>query len=276
LRPDDAGGRSRFQHPDALGAGLIGLVETAGRLHDQERAAEPGAADVFLDLADVAAHLGPDIGVGHHGRAALELAIFLAQLMRGRHEQGGMARLQNHLGARLVIGPGVAIEEQDGAGLDAEPAQLLAQPGNLALVERPVDLAVGQHPLLDFEPQCPLDQRHVLLKEQVVGVRPVDAADLVDVAKSFGDHERGAGAGSLQHRVDRDRRAVQEQARRREVAARLGDACVDAVDQPVRRRQRLAEDKLAGPVIEDRDVRKRPPDIGRKPHARAGRGATRC
>jgi hypothetical protein len=34
LRADNAGGGSGFQHPDALGAGLVGFVEAAGRLHD--------------------------------------------------------------------------------------------------------------------------------------------------------------------------------------------------------------------------------------------------
>ena len=82
-------------------------------------------------------------------------------------------------------------------------------------VERRLDLAVGQHALLDLEAQRALDQRLVLLEEQIVGVRPVDAADLVDVAKAFGDEQRGLGAGALEDGVDGDGRAVQEQARAR-------------------------------------------------------------
>src|SRR5438477_369442 len=77
LRADDSSRRPRLQHPDAVVAGLIGLVEAAGRLHDQERAVESGAADVIVDLADIAANLGADIGIGGDRRAALELAIFL-------------------------------------------------------------------------------------------------------------------------------------------------------------------------------------------------------
>ena len=65
--------------------------------------------------------------------------------------------------------------------------QLPAQRRDLGVVERLVDLAVGQHALVHFEAQRPLDQRHVLLEEQIIGVRPIDAADLVDVAKAFGD-----------------------------------------------------------------------------------------
>ena len=86
LGADDAGGGTRFQHAHAVVLGLLGLVESAGRLHDQERAAKTVTADVIVDLADITANDRPDIGVGDHGRAALELAILLGQFMRGRDE----------------------------------------------------------------------------------------------------------------------------------------------------------------------------------------------
>ena len=47
LRADHAGGRPGLQHADALVLRLRRLVEPAGRLHDQERAVEPFAADVL-------------------------------------------------------------------------------------------------------------------------------------------------------------------------------------------------------------------------------------
>ena len=87
----------------------------------------------------------------------------------------------------------------------------------------------------------------MLLEEQIVGVRPVDAADLVDVAEALGDEQRGLGAGALQDRVDGDGRAVQEQADGGIVGPGLGDAGIDALDQMLRRRQRLAETQL--PVV---------------------------
>src|SRR5689334_24024587 len=132
-----------------------------------------------------------------------------------------MTLLQDRLGTRLVLGAGIAVEKQNGAGLDAELLQTLTERHDLVLVERPLDLAVREHALLHLEAQRPLDQRHMLAEEQVVGVGPVDAADLVDVAKALGDEERGPGAGALQDRVDRHRRAVQEQPCRAEVAAGL-------------------------------------------------------
>ncbi len=235
LRADDAGGGPGFQHPHALALRLLDVVEAAGRLHDQERAVETRAADVLVDLADIAAHLRADIGVGDDRRAALELAIFLRELVRGGHEHLGVVRLQDRLGARLVIGAGVAIEEQDRAGLDPELFERFAQSRDLAFVERCLDLAVGEHAFLDLEAQRALDQRHVLAEEQIVGVRPVDPADLVDVAEPLGDQQRGFSAGALQDRVDGDGRAMQEQPGRAVIAARLLDTRIDAVDQPLRR-----------------------------------------
>ncbi len=236
LGADDAGGRPRLQHAHALTLRLLGLVEPAGRLHDQERAGETGGPHVRVDLADVTANFRTDIGVGSHGRATLELAILLRQLVRRRHEQRGMMFLKNRFRAPLVIGVGVAIEKQNRDCLDAEPVELSAERGDFAFVERLIDLAIGQHALFHLETHRALDQRHVLLKEQIVGVRPVDAPDLVDVAKAFSDEERCAGAGALKHGVDGDGRAVQEQRRGPIVAAGLGDTRGDALHQMCRRR----------------------------------------
>ncbi len=256
-----------FQHAHALVLRLLGLVKPAGRLHHQERAGEPGLAHMGVDLADIAPHLWADIGVGRHRRAALELAIFLRQFVRSRDEQRRVIFFQDRLGPPLVIGIGVAIEKQDRGGFDAELFELPAERRDLVVVERLVDLAVGQHALVHFEAQRPLDQRHVLLEEQIIGVRPVDAADLVDVAKAFGDQQRGLGAGALQHRVDGDGRAVQEQSGGAIIAAGLGDAGADALDQMRRRRQRLAEGELAGFFVEHRDVGERATDIRRQPQS---------
>ena len=79
--------------------------------------------------------------------------------------------------------------------------------------------------------QRALDQRLVLVEKEVVGVWAVDAPDFVDVAKAFGDQQRGVGAVTLQQGVDGDGGAVQEQ-----IAVLQVDVCavkrgLDAVDQ---------------------------------------------
>ena len=160
---------------------------------------------MILDLGDIAAHDRPDIGVGDDGRAAFELAVFLRKLVRRRDEHPGVALLQNGLGARFMVGAGVAVEKQNGGGLDPEPFQHVAELLHLVVIERNLDFAVGQHALSDFEPQRPLHQGLVLLKEEVIGIGPVDAADLVDIAKAARDDQRGLCAGALQDGVDGER-----------------------------------------------------------------------
>src|SRR5262249_58057563 len=86
--------------------GLLRWVEAAGRLHDKERAGKPLTANVLLDLAEVSTDDRADIGVGDDGRAALELAIFLGQFMRGGNEHIRVIPLENRLRARLVLVPG--------------------------------------------------------------------------------------------------------------------------------------------------------------------------
>ena len=94
-------------------------------------------------------------------RAAFVVAVFLGQLVRGRDEQLRMVRLEDGLGARLMVGPGIAVEKQDRAGLDPPLFEHLAERLDLAFVKLALDLAVGENTLLDLEAQRPLDQRHM-------------------------------------------------------------------------------------------------------------------
>ena len=71
-------------------------------------------------------------------------------------------------------------------------------------------LAGGKHAFLDLARELPRHQRAVLVEEKVVGLRPVAAADDVDVARAARDHEAGLGALALDQRVDRDGRAVDQ------------------------------------------------------------------
>src|SRR5262249_19053069 len=120
-----------------------------------------------------------------------------------------------------------------------------------------------------------LDERLMLLEEQVVGIGTIDAANLVDVAEAFGDDERGARAGALQDGIDGDGRAVQEQAGRAVVGASLVDRRGDSLDQMMRRRQRLAEGELSRARIEHSDVGERTADVGGKAQGGAVGAGTR-
>ena len=76
----------------------------------------------------------------------------------------------------------------------------------------------------------------MLAEEEIVGIRPVDAADLVDIAEALGDEERGLGALALQDGIDGDGGAVEKQSSGLVIAARLLNPGVDPLDQPLRRR----------------------------------------
>jgi len=74
----------------------------------------------------------------------------------------------------------------------------------------------------------------MLAEEQIVGVRPVDAANLIDVAKALGDQERSSGPFALQNCVDSDGRAVKKKPGGSVIAMRLLDRGIDALDQVLR------------------------------------------
>ena len=142
---------------------------------------------------------------------------------------------QDGLGAELVIGVAVTVQKQDRHGLHAKLVDPACQRRDLPIVERTFDLARRQHALAHLETQRALHQGFVFLEEEVVGIGPVDPADLVDVAKALGGDQRGLGTGPLEDRVDRDRRAMQEQTGIRKPGAGFGDAALDPVDQTVGR-----------------------------------------
>src|SRR5258708_5502418 len=94
------------------------------------------------------------------------------------------------------------------------------------------------------------------------------AAHPVNVAEPLGQQERGPRALALQDCVEGDGGAVQKEPGGFVGAARLNHPRVDALDQPVWRRQRFAEAQLAGPIIEDGDIRESAADIGGEAKAR--------
>src|SRR5437660_4459131 len=113
LGPDDPRRRSGFEHPDAGALRLLDAEQAAGRLHDQKVAAKAGGREMIADLAEIASHAWPDIGIRRRRRGAFELAIFLRELVRGGDEEMRMARLDNRFHALLVRGIAVGVQEQD-------------------------------------------------------------------------------------------------------------------------------------------------------------------
>src|SRR6185312_2787569 len=139
---------------------------------------------------------------------------------------------------------------------------------DLVLAQRRAHRAVGDDPLIDIEAQRALDQRLVLLEEEIVGIGPIDAPDLVNIAKALGGEKRGLGAGALEESIDGDGRAVEEKPGLVVSRTRLGNARIDAFGEARRSRQALAEQQPAAFLVERRDIGEGTADIGADPHIR--------
>jgi hypothetical protein len=60
----------------------------------------------------------------------------------------------------------------------------------LLLVERNEHLALRIHAFADLVAQVALDQGLVAPEEEIVGFRPIDAADFVDIAEALSGQQR--------------------------------------------------------------------------------------
>ena len=102
----------------------------------------------------------------------------------------------------------------------------------------------------------------MLAEEEIIGIGTVDAADLIGVAETFGDQERRLRTCALQHRVDRNCGAMQENVGFAKLEASLVDAVRDAFDQLLWGRERLAIEQFARVLAEGSDVGEGSADIG--------------
>ena len=171
LGADDAGGGAGFQHADAGLPRVADVEQPAGRLHDQEIAGETGVAEMRLHLGEIALHARADIGVGRGRRGALVLAVFLAQLVRRRDEKLREFAARRSP-SRAVRAPDCDTSAGTGWRSPARPARPRSAPPSRTCSSSSgistVPCAV--HPLHDLEAQVAVDQRRVLLEEQIVGL----------------------------------------------------------------------------------------------------------
>src|ERR1700722_19017018 len=104
-------------------------------------------------------------------------------------------------------------------------------------------------------------QRPVTVKQKIIGLGPVAAADDIDVAGAGGDDQSGLGASALDQRVDGGGRAVNELVDRARGQAAFVEAVDDALNQIVRRGQALGVEKAPGLAVESDEIRKGATDI---------------
>ena len=94
----------------------------------------------------------------------------------------------------------------------------------------------------------------MLRKEQVVSIRAIDAPNLVDVAKTFGDEQSGICSIPFQQRVDGDRRSVQKQVCVGRFYACTVHRVLNAIDQRAVRGQRLSKHQSALSFVESSQI----------------------
>ena len=262
-RRDDAADRARLHHGGRPLGRDLRRHHAAVRPHDREIAAKADVAEARLEALHVAADLRADIGVHHRGRHALVLAVLAQDLVRQRQIDVRHRRPDHLAGCALVLGIDVGVQEAHRDRLDALGFERRARLGDAALLQRLVHLAGGEQALLRLVGEPARHQRPVAVEEQVVGLRPVAAADDVDVARAARHHQAGLGALALDQRVDRDGRAVDQLVDVGGVEPALADAVDDALHELRRRGQALGLDERAGPVVEPDQVGERPADVDR-------------
>ena len=243
--------------------------DAAVRPHDVEIARDAGLLQPVLEAAHVVANLGADEGVHRRGGEALELAELRRHPGRGGDE--GLGPFLQHDGPRalLVRGVDVGEEEADHDRLDPLLAQRSRGLAHAVLVQRLQHVALRRHPpLLHGEAVAAAHQRARLPRDVLhdgVVLGPLVTADVDDVAVAGrGDHA-GLGAVVLQHRVGRDRGAVEDVGdgfrRRGAPLAERGDACRSALRGVVRRGRHLVDRALARLAIGNDEVGEGAADI---------------
>ena len=259
LHGERPAGRPGGDHAGRIVLGRGDGQRAAIGLHQQDLGIRQAGTDAGRDLVQVVCHQRHGGGVQDDGAHAFEFANFTAHLVRGRNRDAGQPLAHPIADQGLVGRIDERVEETDGDGLGTAGADVVEQAFDRPLVRLDQDFAVRRRPLTDAETVFPRYHRQGLVLHQVVHVGTEMAADLEDVAESFGGHQGGRGQGVLEHRVGDQGGAVDEQC-----GVRLVDLCqrqsaVDGVDQCAGRvvmaARNLGDGDLAGVFLKDGDVR---------------------
>ena len=171
-----------------------------------------------------------------------------------------------------MLGIGISVQEAHRDRFDAFGGKRAAGFGDTGFVERMVHVARAHDAFVDLPRQVSRHQRPVTMKEEVIRLRAVAAADDVDVAGAAGNDQSGLGALALDQRIDGNGRAVDQFLDRGGREPAFADAIEDALRQFMRRRQAFGLDELFRLVVEADEVGKRAADIdGNSDHRRVPR-----
>ena len=237
-RADAGGGAGQDQHHRTVGD-LRDRHRAAIALQQQQGVGQAELAELRIEGAEIARHLGRDVGVDHGGRAALVLAHGRHDLARQRDPFPGPAFGELRAHRVLVRAVEKAVEQADGDRFDAFVGE---HPGGGVDVlggQRGQLLAVGADPPAHRQAQVARRQDRGKRRAVIPLVVADAAADFQRIAKAFGRQHADLGALLLQDRVGGDGRAVHEQ---RAVAQQGGERQVELL----RGQPQHAQNALAG------------------------------
>ena len=259
--PDAAADRAGFDKGYWLPQRAFDRQHAAVRAHHVKRLVESGIGEPALEPAGIGRHAWADDGVGRSRAAAFVLVPLARQLGSGGHVDPRQASAQNFRDHRLVAVVEIAVDQRHSDRLDVERGQPIGQTLDLLAVGLARDRAASVYALVDLEPKRARNEGRVATVIDAERVGAVAAGELQRVAKSLGRHQRRARAGSLQKRVDHQRRAVLGEHRPAEIDRGLVDACHHAIDQVAIGRQRLGIGDRPGLQVIGGDIGERPAGI---------------
>ena len=167
-----------------------------------------------LELAQIGADHGLQIGVQHGRRAAFEFADFRQDLARRRDMLIGPDRPHGLGCAALILRIGEGVDEDDRDGHRPFFDELAGGRSRLFGIDGGSQRAVRQNPLRDLEPHRALDHRGEFAP-QPPGMRAVAAPHLEHVAKTRGGDQADPRALALEERIGADGGPVDDCPQRR-------------------------------------------------------------
>ena len=214
----------------------------------------------------VADHRGLDVGVRDRGERSLVLAELRQHVRRGGNGEAAHRVAGDRGGVLLERRPRVAVQERHGQRLDAAPLQILDGGANLVGVDGLRDLTARGRTTTHLTNVPDVDERLRLVPDDPAGdgAGGPRAGDLEDVPETLRHQEADARALALEHRVRRDRRAVQHGPDRTGIDSgafdRLEDPAHDALGRVARRRH-LGQHRWAAVEGHEQDVGERSADV---------------
>ena len=233
--------RARQQQPHRLRRCRLRTAHPAIRLHQQQPRGDAVVRQPRAQPVEVGPHHRDQQRVQHRGRGPLIFAYFGADLGGDGHRQAGVGRQQVVAQALLVHRIGVRVQQGDRNRLRPERMHRRRSLAHGGIGQFAFHAAIGAHAFGDAQPPLPRDQRRLLARTQAIDVGARVTADLQHVAEPVRGDQHAAGQRALQHRIGRDRRAVQQQGDigqgEAEPASGFGQS-VQQADRRVRRRGR--------------------------------------